>query len=187
MTIEPNAAMFNRYEYKELLVEHSKVSLYIDSYKNFGWDLDTNIHTSNQVSLGKELNKPYLEETKVKIYVKRQTTIKNKVELTRLENNFEACIKQIIIMEKKKISIAQIYALTLGVIGILSVMIAFVAFADYKRLSFLAGIIGLINIILPPIVYNKTFISESEKLDPIIQQKYAEIDKICRKGYSLGS
>ena len=33
---------FLGYEYKELSVEQSRVSMYLDGYKNFGWIADDN-------------------------------------------------------------------------------------------------------------------------------------------------
>lgn len=187
MTLEANSAIFHQYEYKELFINHSKVSLFIDSYKNFGWKLDTNIHPSSHVDLKPKPSSSHLEESKVKLYFKRPMNITNKVELIRLENNFESCIKQITIMEKKKISIAQIYALTLGLLGLLSAVISVISFSEYKIVSLLTAFIALTNIISPYIIYNKIRTRESQKLAPMIQQQYAEIEKICHKGYSLCS
>ena len=41
--LENGSRDFIGYEYKELHIEDSKVSLYMDGYENFGWKQDENV------------------------------------------------------------------------------------------------------------------------------------------------
>lgn len=49
--------------------------------------------------------------------LKRDRKIVNKTELTRLQRNFEACVREIQSLENSKTSKATIWALAAGVIG----------------------------------------------------------------------
>ena len=68
---------FTAYEYKEITVCSDKASLYLDCYESFGWKQDENFP---------------LQESgdKVTLKLKRDRRLVNKVELTRLQRNFEA-------------------------------------------------------------------------------------------------
>ena len=63
--------------------------MYIDRYNNFGWETDIN---SSIIS----------EKGNSFIRLKRNRKIMNNVELTRLQRNFEHCMKQIDSLEKSK-------------------------------------------------------------------------------------
>ena len=95
---------FLGYEYKELSVEQSRVSMYLDGYKNFGWIADDNFDLPKAGSM-------------VTLHLKRNRKIMNKMELTRLQRNFEACMNEIETLERSKTANARIASLTAGVLG----------------------------------------------------------------------
>ena len=92
------------YEYKTVQVEKELFSFYLDSYQCFGWVQDENIPLSSSDGLKS-------------IKLKRDRKIANKMELTRLQRNFEACMNEIRLLEKSKTTAACIYAITAGLIG----------------------------------------------------------------------
>ena len=100
---------FVGYEYKELLTEDSRYSFLLDGYENFGWELDENLPEN-----GEKWN--LAAQQKKVLRLKRNRKIVNKMELTRLERNFEACVNEIDKLEKEKTSTATVYAIVLGVI-----------------------------------------------------------------------
>ena len=44
--ITKSGSGFVGYEYKEIIADQEKVSMYLDGYMNFGWDPDDNIQPS---------------------------------------------------------------------------------------------------------------------------------------------
>ncbi|MGM9589652.1 MAG: hypothetical protein ACI3V0_05700, partial [Faecousia sp.] len=92
------------YEYKEVTVKRDQASLYMDCYENFGWEPDENIIVTGQFHM-------------VTLRMKRDRKIVNKMELTRLQRNFEACANEIDKLEQSKTSVAVIWSLIVGMIG----------------------------------------------------------------------
>lgn len=80
---------FVGYEYRDITVDRDMESMYADGYQNFGWTLD---NTSTPL--------PGLNSVTMKF--KRDRKVRNKAELTRLQRQFDACINEIIGMEKSK-------------------------------------------------------------------------------------
>lgn len=77
------------YEYKAISVPSKDASLFLDCYENFGWIPDENHPTDHSG-----------ENTT--IHLKRNRKIINKMELTRLQRNFESCNAEIQQMERSK-------------------------------------------------------------------------------------
>lgn len=170
-----NTKNFVGYEYKEISAEKNQISFYIDCYENFGWMVDENVPAS---SLGSQS----------KISLKRDKKIGNKMELTRLQQHFEACIKDVQGLEAAKTSTATIWAITLAVFG--TAFIAGSTFAVVHKppliwLCILLAIPGLLGWIAPYFFYQYMAAKKGEKLQPLIEEKYEEIYKICEKGHSL--
>lgn len=172
---------FVGYEYKEVISESSKVSFLIDGYENFGWMIDENLPGNNKT--GEKTN-----QNKVVIRLKRNRKIINKMELTRLQRNFEACVSEIERLEKSKTSAATIYALILALLG--TAFIAgsvFAVTAQPPRILWciLLAVPGFLGWIFPYFVYKKIAGRQMEKLAPLIEEKYDEIYEICEKGNKL--
>ena len=58
-----------------------------------------------------------MKQNNVILRLKRDRKIINKMELTRLQRNFESCVREIDMLEKSKTSAATVYALIIAVIG----------------------------------------------------------------------
>lgn len=170
---------FIAYEYKEIVTESDKASFLLDGYENFGWELDQNINNENVLVAG---------HRKVVIRLKRNRKIVNKMELTRLQRNFEAHMKEIEEMERSKTSGAMIMALTIGLIGtafMAGSVFAVVATPPIIWLCVLLAIPAFIGWILPYFVYKKKVAKQTEKMNFLIEQKYDEIYEIFEKGNKL--
>ena len=87
------------YEYKEITADSSMVSLFLDGYENFGWEVNDSLSDSGMA--GKKGGRQ-----KTVIRLKRDRKILNKAELTRLQRNFEACVSEIQTLEQRKSSAA---------------------------------------------------------------------------------
>lgn len=166
---------FVGYEYKEIVASSDKVSMLVDCYENFGWDIDENLPYENSYN-----------HTKVKL--KRNRKIINKMELTRLQRNFEACLDEIRSLEQSKTRTATTLSLCIGVIGtafLAGAVFAVVHVPPIIWLCVLLSIPGFIGWIIPYFVYQKIHKDQVRKLQPLIEEKYEEIYRICEKGHSL--
>lgn len=173
---------FVGYEYKEVITDKSKVSFLLDGYENFGWEVDGNICKY----YGE--NKTPQKQNKVILRLKRNRKIINKMELTRLQRNFESCVREIEVLEKSKTSAATMYALIIAVVGtafMAGATFAVTAQPPHVILCILLAIPGLIGWILPYFVYKKVLGNRTEKVTLLIEEKYDEIYEICEKGNRL--
>lgn len=179
--IEKRQRNFVGYEYKEIHTESSKFSFLLDGYENFGWELDESLPDSRE---GRNL---VLQQKRV-LRLKRDRKIINKMELTRLERNFEACVDEIEKLEKAKTSTATMYALVLGIIGtafMAASVFAVTAQPPQYILCILFAIPAFLGWIFPCFLYKKVAGKQTEKMIPLIEAKYDEIYGICEKGNKL--
>lgn len=180
-SVEGQKRNFVGYEYKEILTENNRFSFLLDGYENFGWELDESMSGNRE---GRNLTRPQ----KVVLRLKRNRKIINKVELTRLERNFEACVNEIDKLEKAKTSAATVYALCLGVIGMAFMagsVFAVTAQPPHYILSTILAVPGFLGWIFPYFLYRKIVGKQTEKMTPLIETKYDEIYEICEKGSKL--
>lgn len=168
---------FVGYEYKEVITDSNKMSFFLDGYENFGWEPD-----ENSAGFG------YTYQKRVVLRLKRNRKILNKMELTRLQRNFEACVSEIEELERSRTSAATIYALVTGILGtafMAGSVFAVTAQPPQVVLSILLAVPGFLGWILPYFVYKKVIRKRTEKITPIIDEKYDEIYEICEKGNRL--
>lgn len=172
---EWNGREFTSFEYKEIQVPEDKASFYLDCYENFGWTVDDKFP-------------PQRTGEKILIKMKRNRKIVNKVELTRLQRNFEASMDEIDSLEASKTNAAIALSIATGVIGtgfMAGSVFAVTAEPPIIWLCVLLAIPGFLGWILPHFVYQRTKKNKSQKVQPYIEEKYDEIYKICEKGHSL--
>ncbi|MBP3475613.1 MAG: hypothetical protein J6K48_04760 [Lachnospiraceae bacterium] len=173
---------FVGYEYKEVITDQSRVAFLLDGYENFGWESDGNICEDFR-----EKTNPQ-KQRKVILRLKRNRKIINKMELTRLQRNFEACVSEIEALEKSKNSAATVYALILGILGtafMAGSTFAVTAQPPHVILCILLAIPGFMGWILPYFVYKRVLGKQTERVMPLIEEKYDEIYLICEKGNKL--
>lgn len=166
---------FTGYEYQQITVPQARASMYLDAYESFGWQEDE--HFSLQGT-----------ESSVTLHLRRDRKIMNKMELTRLQRNFEASMEEIETLEKSKQTKPQILALTVGIIG--TVFMAGSTFAATANppiiwLCVLLAIPGFIGWALPSFIYQRQTKKRSDIVKPLIEAKYDELYELCKKGNEL--
>jgi len=175
MNDERKTRDFIGYEYKDIIVDHNLESLYVDSYSNFGWILEKRSGITPGLSA-------------ISLKFKRDRKILNKAELTRLQRQLEACIREITILEKSKALSGTITSLIVGLIGCaflaLSVF-AIIAETPNILLCIIFGLPGITGWILPYFIFKKLSIKRTQTVDPLINIKYDEIYDVCEKGNAL--
>lgn len=177
---------FVGYEYKEVPTDMGQMSFLIDSYANFGWEVDENINGGTPEGYLKKAGVSH--HKKVVVRLKRDRKIMNKMELTRLQRNFAACVEEIWQLEKEKTSIPTAQALTVGFLG--TVFMAGATFAvtadpPHVMLCVVLAVPGFLGWIAPYFVYKRRARRQTEKINPLIEEKYDEIYEICEKGNKL--
>lgn len=168
-----NERQFIGYEYRKLLVDKELSDVYMDAYPNFGWEVEIE---------GTAKGRP----GKIQFSMKRNRKLLNMAELKRLQNKFEASMLNVERMEKRKKIVPTIQACLLGLVGTIFMAGAvFVDNAGYLLMTILLGIIGFCGWGLPVFLYKVQFQHASRKLQPLIDEEYDEIYKICEKAYGL--
>lgn len=172
---------FVGFEYKEIIADMGRVSFLLDGYESFGWEVDGKIQEAENIGKADSRHK-------VTVYLKRNRKIVNKTELTRLQRNFEACLKEIDALEGSRTSTATMYALIFGIIGtafMAGATFAVTAQPPHYVLCILLAIPGFLGWICPHFLYKKKAAERAEKITPLIEAKYDEIYEICEKGSKL--
>ena len=166
---------FVGYEYKDITVDREMESMYVDGYQNFGWALEKAIA-------------PQIGLNNVTLKFKRDRRIRNKMELTRLQRQFETCVLEIMKMEKSKADKATITAFTVGLVGtafMAGSVFAVVATPPIIPLCIVLAIPAFVGWVIPYFLYKSTYAQKSAQLVPLIDQKYDEIYEVCERANNL--
>ena len=162
------------YDYKTVTADSEKTSMLLDAYENFGW-------------LSDGVQERQLANTVI-LKLKRDRKILNKMELTRLQQHFEACIDEIEALEKSKTKTATIYSIAVGLIGtafMAGSVFAVTAEPPMILLCVLLGIPGILGWVFPYYLYKLFTNKRTIQITPLIERKYDEMHEICEKGNAL--
>ena len=163
---------FIAYEYKEVSADPGQISFLIDGYENFGWEVDENAIQYTPEKYPAE-GGPHRKKTVLRLKGNRK--IINKMELTRLQRNFEACVAEIENLEKEKTSPAFMAGSTFAV----------TADPPMILLCIILAVPGFLGWIFPYFLYKWGVRRQTERITPLIEEKYDEIYEICEKGNKL--
>lgn len=163
------------YEYKEVTVPDREASRFLDGYASFGWAADEN----RPAVTGGRL---------VTLYLKRDRKIINRMELTRLQRHFEACMQEIRQLERAPARTAARWALAAGLAG--TAFLAGAVFAvthdppGYLLMAVLA-VPGFAGWIAPVLFHRRLLAAQTRRVQPFLDAKYEEVDQLCEKGHAL--
>lgn len=198
-----NDNKFIGYEYKDVVVKREMDCLWKDSYKNFGWIFEESkpaivkhIWTPIRIMVAPlailpgspfiNMIRDHESDEKVSLIFKRDNNLRGKVELNRLQLQFENSAKEIERLEKSKSIEAIIVAYIFGIIGT-----AFMAgsvfsyLAEMLQLSIILSIPGFLGWILPYFLYSKIRSNTIQKVNYIIDKQYDVIHETCKKASKL--
>lgn len=171
--IRRDSTQFIGYEYKDIDLQGKRASMYLDCYPSFGWqedDRDTSGSGRKTVTL------------------KRNRKIVNKVELTRLQRHFEACMKELDDLEQSRTTQSTISAIIVGIIGTAFMACATFAAVHEPPLWILTAVLavpGFIGWALPVFIFRRMTARRCKVVAELMEQKYDEIYEICEKGNRL--
>ena len=173
--VTANENGFVGYEYRDITVDREMESMYVDGYQNFGWMLEKS-------------SAPQIGLNNITLKFKRDRKIRNKMELTRLQRQFDSCVSEITEMEKSKAAGASIIAYTVGLIGtafMAGSVFAVVATPPLILLCIILAVPAFIGWILPYFLYKSNYAKKAAKLAPLIDSKYDEIYEVCERANNL--
>lgn len=166
---------FTAYEYKKVTVESNNASFYLDGYESFGWQQDENFP-------------PKENSGKVVLYFKRSRKLVNRMELTRLQRNFEANLEEITALEQSKSSAATAWAVGIGMLGtafMAAAVFAITAAPPRVPLCIVLAIPAFAGWAAPSFVYRKIKHKKTQQVEPFIEAKREENYTLFEKGQSL--
>ena len=166
---------YTGYEYRELTLPEARASFVLDGYESFGWVQDP--HRPAQV-----------RGHRVTLSLKRDRKILNKMELTRLQRHFEACMAEAERLEKLPGQAAALWALLTGILG--TAFMAGAVFAVTHQpplyaLMVLLSVPGFAGWVLPLFVYRRVLRRRAEKTRPLLDAQYDQMYLLCEKGHAL--
>jgi hypothetical protein len=164
---------FVGYEYREVTVSQKMEPVYTDGYANFGWTLEGVAPSIQRYSC-------------LILKFKRDHKIRNKMELTRLQRQFDSCVSEIERLEMSKSIGASIVAYTLGILGLaFTVGAVFALIGGRLALGILLALPALAGWVAPYWCYVALRRRKTAEVDPYIDKKYDEIYEVCEKANSL--
>lgn len=181
------SASYVGYEYREISVPRKYASLCLDSYPCFGWEEDPNQGRPGRRRSPAIPAAPGPKEMETLCF-RRARSISGKAELTRLQRNFDSCIAELGALEQSKATQGMVASLTVGLLGT-----AFIAGSTFSAVStppmiwltILLAIPGFLGWIVPYFLYRAIVRRKTAQIEPLMEQKYDEINNICQKGCRL--
>jgi hypothetical protein len=170
-----NKKPFIGYEYKNIQAARDLGSIYLDSYPNFGWELEGGVSSV-----------PYAAGAVSSLKFKRDRNIKNRVQLAKLERQFEEHVRVIENLEKSKAANASIAAFTIGIIGAAFMAGAVLAYqAGMLPLMVILAIPGFLGWVFPYFCYRGMIARRTAKVSPLIDEQYDALYDVCEKAHAL--
>ena len=173
--IRQDGAAFVGYEYLELPADGETTARYLDGYQNFGWALDGRTSSPDRRGRGK-------------LVLRRNRNMANRVELTRLQRHFEACMAELAALEQSKTTRATACAIALGLVGtalLAGATFAVTAAPPNLPLTVLLAVPGFAGWVFPWFLFRRMVAKRSQVVEALKEKKIDEIEAICRKGHAL--
>jgi len=164
---------FVGYEYKSVTVKRDMTDLYTDCFPSFGWTLESKAPALDWV-------------TSVTLKFRRDRKIINKMELTRLQREFESHANEIGKLEISKTIGASTAAYVIGIIGTAFMAgSVFAVTSEMIPLCIILAIPAFTGWIIPYFCYRHISAKKTEQVTPLIEQQYDTIYETCEKASAL--
>lgn len=163
------------FDYFDAAVDQTLLSQAMDGYESLGWEMD-------------ERRKPDTLAGKVTLHLRRNRRILNKVELTRLQRNLEACFAEIVKLEERPKSAATMVSLAVGMAGtafMAGATFAVVASPPIVWLCVLLAIPGFAGWLAAYPLFKQTVTNVKAHTEPLLDKKHEEMAEVCQKGRAL--
>ena len=163
------------FDYLKVTVEEDLLSRYMDGYEKFGWRMDENVPTEKNMG-------------KATLHMKRSRHIINKVELTRLQQHYEACMEEVSTLKATIRSVPAMVSLVFVLTGcgfIAGSVFAVTASPPVIWLTVLLAVPGFLLWAAAYFSYKPVKRRRIREVTPLIEAKYDEADEVCEKALRL--
>ena len=167
--------IIDSFDYLTVTVDEKFCSQYMDGYEKFGWKMDENMQSEKNMG-------------KVILHMKRSRHIMNKVELTRLQQHYEACMEEIGALEASKGSVPAMVSISCGLTGCAFMAGSVFAITSTPPVVWLMVLLAIPGFLLWGSAYFSYRIVKkhrTNKVNPLIETKYDEAYEVCEKAYRL--
>ena len=161
---------FTMYEYKSVVVPKNLDSLYADCHGAFGWQA-TNV-VNSLVSLDK-----------VTLSFKRNRSIKNNIELNKLQAQLDAALLNLKTIQAEMDGVGFVPALTVGILSalVLGGGMSLCLKADQMVLGVIVGLIGLAGCAFPYFINKRLREKTADRFRIAKDEQYDLIGHICQQ------
>lgn len=161
------------YDYQDITVKRVLAPAYADGYVNFGWRLDATREPTGKVDA-------------ITLQFKRDHALRNKLELSRLQHQFDTCLAAIGTMETAKTVKASVAAYAVGLAGTACMAgSVFALLAGLLPLSIVLAIPGFAGWGAAYYVFQRISRQKTQQVTPLIDQKYDEAYSVCQRANDL--
>jgi hypothetical protein len=161
-------------DYKSITVPSGMESVCVDSLPNFGWKLDeiTPALSSKGISI-------------VTLKFRRERNIRNKIELTKLEHQFEDYIQEIKYLQKAKTNTAHFAVFTCGILGIVFMMGFFMYRVIILPLMIILAMLIFLCWIFLCFCYKIIIVKRTKTIYKLIDKRYDDIYEKVHSFFSV--
>lgn len=166
---------YKHWEYKEVPSSQVDIAMNMDCYESFGWEVD-------------EVQSVNRKDGECVLLMRRDRTIANRQELTRLQRNYEDCRHQINLLRESVRARGTAVSLAVGVAGCpfaAGSVLAATAEPLNLPLCVLFAVPALLCFLLPVFLFRAVCEARRRKVEPLMEEKYDEISGLCEKGNRL--
>ncbi|ROP66473.1 hypothetical protein [Curtobacterium sp. ZW137] len=178
-TETPLAGTYVPYEYTRVSVPKNKVTLYRDTYRNFGWE-------------GGTAERPRPGSATTEIEFKRNRDIRNRDEVIDLQRKAQGALETITGLERSRTMVASVLAYLIGIVG--AAFLGLSVFATQSDVNVpaivenaagmpavISGAIGIVLWVVAPLVYLGARAWRSARVQPQIDRQFAVVDGACEQ------
>lgn len=177
---------FVAYEYKEISVKRGDIELYTDCLSNFDWELTEQYKAGVP---GQPHNMEYShvsDSDMMTLKFKRDSRLKNKRDINRLELECEAALAAIRRLQDKKSAYSMGIALGAGIVGASIIGTAvWNFFAGNAVAGWFLGVVGFAACGIGFFLNYKVGQRMHAELEPQIQKQYDNVYSICEEANSM--
>lgn len=193
------------YEYKEVTVNKKNAGFWKDGYGAFGWKIEKDEPAVENRAIGavwimaaplllipwignpfKRMLTSHESKKKVQLQMKRERNLENKMQLNRIQVEFETGAKEIDSLEESRNIAASVVSVSTGLLG--TVFMAGSVFAYLEgMLAVCAGLAipGFAAWVAAVLLYHFLKNKRNQTVDRLIDEKQETLEQILKEAYEL--
>lgn len=193
------------YEYKEVTVNKKNAGFWKDGYEAFGWKIEKDDAAVENRAIGavwimaaplslipclgspfKRMLTSHESKKKIQLQMKRERNLENKMQLNRIQVEFETGAKEIDSLEESRTIVASVVSVSTGLLG--AVFMAGSVFTYLEgMLAACAGLAvpGFAAWVAAVLLYYFLKNKRNQTVDRLIDEKQEALEQILKEAYEL--